>query len=68
MPRRLIVPFVLTALLAACGEHAVPSAVNGPATVAGTRVAPVANPNRPGTTRSSQGVSCGTVERVYSPR
>ena len=45
-----MVAAALTALLAACGEHAGPSAVNGPAPVAGTRVAPVANPNRPGTT------------------
>jgi hypothetical protein len=50
MPRRLIVTATLTVLLAGCGEHAGPSAANGPATVAGTRLAPDANANRPGTT------------------
>jgi len=50
MQRLFIVITALTAFLTACGEHAGPSAVNGPATVAGTRLAPDANPNRPGTT------------------
>jgi hypothetical protein len=51
MPRRLIVTTSLTALLAACGEHTVPSALKDPsAAVVGPSFARSPNPNRPGAT------------------
>jgi Family of unknown function (DUF6081) len=51
MPRRLIVTATLTALLAACGEQTVPSALKDPsAAVVGLSFARSPNPNRPGAT------------------
>src|SRR5216684_6043589 len=51
MRHLLIVITGLTTLVAACGEHTVPSALHDPsAAVVGLSLASTANPNRPGTT------------------
>src|SRR6266853_459602 len=51
MQRLLIVITGLTTLVAACGEHTVPSALHDPSAAAvGPSLGTTANPNRPGTT------------------
>src|SRR6266851_10217572 len=51
MQRLLIAAALQVPLLAACGEHTVPTAVDGPsAAVVGPSLAQSPNPNRPGTT------------------